>query len=537
MPFGLTNAPAAFMDLMHRVFRPYLDQFVIVFIDDILIYSRTPEEHERHLTIVLQTLREHKLYAKMSKCEFWMKEVKFLGHVVSEQGVAVDPAKIEAVIKWEPPKNVMEVRSFLGLAGYYRRFVEGFSKLAMPMTRLTKKREKLLWAPECELVFHTLKEKLTTTPVLIIPNSGEEYEVYTDASLRGLGCVLMQGGKVVAYGSRQLKTHEQNYPTHDLELAAVVFALKLWRCYLYGEKFQVYSDHKSLKYIFTQKDLNLRQRRWVEYLEDYDFSLNYHPGKANVVADALSRKSRGELNVSISKWKLKDALRDFDLWIGESESRPCIFNLVAQPLLQQRIVTLQRRDNELEAIRSRLERSEMVENWEIINDELRFRGRLCVPDHDRIREEVLDECHCSKFSIHPRSNKMYRDMKRQYWWKGMKRDVARYISKCAVCQQVKIEHQQPGGLLQSLPIPEWKWDHITMDFVSGFPRTARGHNAVWVIVDRLTKSAHLLGMKTTDTIETLSQLYICEIVRLHGVPLSIVSDRDSRFVARFWQSL
>ena len=289
-------------------------------------------------------------------------------------------------MKWEPPKNVTEVCSFLGLAGYYRRFVEGFVKLAMPMTRLTKKGEKFLWTPECELVFHTLKEKLTTALILFISNSGEEYEVYTDASLRGLGCVLMQGGKVVAYSSRQLKTHEQNYPTYDLELAAVVFALKLWRCYLYGEKFQVYSDQESLKYIFTQKDLNLRHRRWVEYLEDYDFSLNYHPEKENVVADALSRKSRGELNVSISEWKLKEALRYFDLWIEKGESRPCIFNFVAQPLLRQRIVMLQRRDNELEAIRSRLERSEMVEDWAIINDELRFRGRLCVTDHDRIRE-------------------------------------------------------------------------------------------------------------------------------------------------------
>ena len=218
--------------------------------------------------------------------------------------------------------------------------MEGFSKHAMPMTYLTKKREKFLWTPECELVFRTLKEKLTTTPVLIIPNSGEGYEVYTDASLQGLGCVLMQGGKVVAYGSRKLKTHEQNYPTHDFVLADVVFTLKLWRCYLYGEKFHVYSDHKSLKYIFTQKDLNLKQMRWVKYLEDYDFILNYHPGKENVVADALSRKSRGELNVSVSEWKLKDALRDFDLWIGEGETRPCIFNLVAQPLLRQRIVTL-----------------------------------------------------------------------------------------------------------------------------------------------------------------------------------------------------
>ena len=176
----------------------------------------------------------------------------------------------------------------------------------------------------------------------------------------------------------------------------------------------------------------------------------------------------------------------------------------------------------------------MVENWAIINDELRFRGRLCVPDHDRIREELLEECHRSKFSIHPGSNKMYRDMKQQYWWNGMKRDVARYISKCAVCQQVKIEHQWPGGLLQSLPIPEWKWDHITMDFVFGFPLTSRGHNVVWVIVDRLTQFAHFLGMNTTDTTETLSQLYIREIVRVHGVPLFIVSNRDSRFVAWFW---
>ena len=175
---------------------------------------------------------------------------------------------------------------------------------------------------------------------------------------------------------------------------------------------------------------------------------------------------------------MKDALGDFDLWVGEDGSQPCIFNLIAQPLLQQRIVALQRIESELEAIRSRLERSEIVENWEISDYELRFWGRLCVPNHDQVREKALGECHRSKFSIHPGSNKMYRDMKRKYWWEGMKKDVARYVSKCAVCQQVKIEHQRPGGLLQSLPIPEWKWDHISMDFVSGFPQTTRGHNVV-----------------------------------------------------------
>ncbi|XP_059658311.1 uncharacterized mitochondrial protein AtMg00860-like [Cornus florida] len=226
MPFGLTNAPAAFMDLMNRVFHDYLDQFVVVFVDDILIYSRTREDHEVHLSIVLQILREHRLYAKYEKCEFWLQEVKFLGHVVSEGGVSVDPSKVEAVLTWERPKNVFEIRSFLGLVGYYQRFVKDFSRLAAPMTRLTRKGVKFVWNEACDSSFQELKTRLTTAPVLVIPERGLGYVIYCDASRDGLGCVLMQDGRVVAYGSRQLKTHELNYPTHDLELAAVVFALK-----------------------------------------------------------------------------------------------------------------------------------------------------------------------------------------------------------------------------------------------------------------------------------------------------------------------
>ena len=236
MPFGLTNAPAAFMDLMNRVFRPYLDQFVVVFIDDILVYSIDEQEHEQHLKIVLQTLREKKLYAKLSKCDFWLKEVSFLGHIVSAGGIRVDPAKIEAVINWKPPRSVTEVRSFLGLAGYYRRFVKGFSIIASPLTKLLRKGVKFEWTDKCHNSFEQLKEMLVEAPVLTHPTMGKEYTLYSDASGIGLGCVLMQDGKVVAYASRQLKPHEQNYPTHDLELVAVVFALKIWRHYLYREK-------------------------------------------------------------------------------------------------------------------------------------------------------------------------------------------------------------------------------------------------------------------------------------------------------------
>ena len=291
MPFGLTNAPAAFMDLMHRVFQPYLDQFVVVFVDKILIHSQSEWEHEYHLRIMLQLLRGHQLYAKFSKCDFWLTEVRFLGHVVSASGVSVDLEKVETVMSWERPKSVFEIRSFLGLAGYYRRFIEDFSRIAAPMTRLTRKEVKYDWVDRCEEAFQELKRRLTSTPILIVSDRGQGYTVYCDASKAELGCVLMESGRVVAYGSCQLKNHEQNYPTHDMELAAIVFALKIWRHYLYDKEFEVYSDHKSLKYIFTQRDINMRQHRWMEFLEDYDFTLHYHPDKANVVDDSLSRKS------------------------------------------------------------------------------------------------------------------------------------------------------------------------------------------------------------------------------------------------------
>jgi len=263
MPFGVTNAPAVFMDYMNRIFRPYLDKFVVVFIDDILVFSRTHDEHMEHLRIVLQILKDKELYAKLSKCEFWLEKVKFLGHVISKDGISVDPAKVEAVMQWERPKTITEIRSFLGLAGYYRRFIEGFSKIAAPLTRLTMKGQPFVWTSKSEESFQELKPRLTTSPVLVIPNPNESFEVFCDASKMGLGCVY---GWVIAYASRQLRKHEENYPTHDLELAAIVFALKIWRHYLYGTQFKVFSDHKSLKYLFDQKELNMRQRRWMEFL-------------------------------------------------------------------------------------------------------------------------------------------------------------------------------------------------------------------------------------------------------------------------------
>ncbi|GKB38600.1 hypothetical protein Tco_0883542 [Tanacetum coccineum] len=277
MPFGLTNAPAIFMDLMNRVCRPMLDKSVIVFIDDILVYSKDKKEHEAHLREVLETLIKERLYAKFTKCEFWLQEIQYLGHEVNFEGIKVDPAKIKAVMNWQTPKDVGEIRSFLGLAGYYRRFIQDFSKIASSLTKLTKKNTPFVWGEEQEEAFVTLRRKLCETPILVLPDGTEDMVVYCDASYFSLGCVLMQRGKVIAYASRQLKKHEENYPTHDLEFAAVVFALKTWRHYLYGVKFIIYIDHRSLQYFLEKKDPNMRQRRWLDLLKYYDCEIRYHP--------------------------------------------------------------------------------------------------------------------------------------------------------------------------------------------------------------------------------------------------------------------
>jgi hypothetical protein len=249
--FGLTNAPAYFMYLMNSVFMTELDKFVVVFIDDILIYSKNEKEHAKHLRIVLQRLRDHKLYAKFSKCEFWLKSVKFLGHTISQDGISVDPSKVQEVMDWKPPKSVHQTRSFLGLAGYFRRFIPDFYRIAKPMTELLKKGVKFMWSQACEKAFHTLRQHLTSAPVLVQPDNSKPFEVFCDASGTGLSCVLMQEGRVIAYASRALRPHEINYPTHDIELATVVHALKIWRHYLMGNHCNIFIDHKSLKYIFT----------------------------------------------------------------------------------------------------------------------------------------------------------------------------------------------------------------------------------------------------------------------------------------------
>ncbi|GJV73004.1 putative reverse transcriptase domain-containing protein [Tanacetum coccineum] len=452
MPFGLTNALAIFMDLINRVCKPYMDKFMIVFIDDILIYSKNKEEHEEHLKLILELLKKEELYAKFSKCEFWIPKVQFLGHVIDSKGIHVDPVKIESIKDWASPKSPTEIR---------------------PTRR---------------------------TPILALPKGSENFIVYCDALHKGLGAVLMQNKKVIAYASRQLKIHEKNYTTHDLELGAVVFALKMWRHYLYGTRCTVFTNHKSLQHILDQKELNMRQRRWLELLSDYDCDIRYHLGKANVVADALSRKER---------------------------VKPL------RKILEAQTEALKPKNLSAEDVGGMLRKDLPKEKLEPRADGTLCLNRSWVPCFGDLRTLIMHESHKSKYSIHPGSDKMYQDLKQLYWWPNMKANIATYVSECLTYSKVKAEHQKPSGLLVQPEILEWKWEKITMDFVTKLPKTTNGYDTIWVIVDRLTKSTHFIPMRETDPMERLMKLYMKEVVTRHGVPVSIISDRDGRFTSLF----
>ncbi|GJY62196.1 putative reverse transcriptase domain-containing protein, partial [Tanacetum coccineum] len=354
MHFGLTIAPAVFMDLMNRVCMPYLDKFMIVFVDDILIYSKAQEEH--------------------------LREIQFLGHVINGNGIHVDLSKIEAVKNWKAPTTPTEVCSFLGLAGYYHRFIENFSKIAKSLTILTHKCKTFDWGEEHELTFQTLKDKLCNAPVLALLDGPKDFMVYCDASGIGLGYVLMQRGRVIAYASRQLKSHEKNYTTYDLELGVVVFALKIWGHYLYGTKSVIYTDHRSLQHVFSQKELNMRHRRWIELFSDYDCKICYHPGKANVVADALSRKERVK------------------------PKRVRAMNMTLQSSIKDRILMAQKEDvDEFVGLQKGLD--EMIEHRS--DGTLYYLDRIWVPLKGEVRTLIMDEAHKSKYSIHPGADKMH----------------------------------------------------------------------------------------------------------------------------------
>jgi ribonuclease HI len=309
------------------------------------------------------------------------------------------------------------------------------------MTTLLAKKVEFKWTPACQESFEMLKQKLTTTLVLVLLDVHKTFSVYCDASYTGLGCVLMQEGKVVAYSSRQLKVHEKNYPTHDLELVAVVHALKTWRHYLYGQKCDIYTDHKSLKYIFTQSELNMRQRRWLELIKDYELEIHYHPGKANVVADALSRKS--QVNMLAAHSMPLELAKEFDrLSLGFLNSTQEV-TVELEPTLEQDIRKGQREDEKINEIQQLIIDGKGPDFREDAEGVIWFKDRLCIPDIKSIRELILKEAHETTYSIHPGSEKMYQDLKKRFWWYGMKREIAEYVANATVVRGLRQNMRGP----------------------------------------------------------------------------------------------
>ncbi|GJU84364.1 putative reverse transcriptase domain-containing protein [Tanacetum coccineum] len=384
--------------------------------------------------------------------------------------------------------------------------------------QLEGSRIKFDWGEKEENTFQLIKQKLYSAPILALPEGSKDFMVYCDASHKGLGVVLMQREKVIAYASRQLKVHEKNYTTHDLEHGSVVFALKIWRHYLYETRCTVFTNHKSLQHILDQKELNMRQRRWLELLSDYDCDIRYHPGKENVVADALSRKER------IEPLRVRALVMTIGLDLPKRILEAQIEAQKPENLVNEDVGGIIRRDIPKERLEPRADGT------------LCLHGRSWLPCYGDLRSVIMHESHKSKYSIHPGSEKMYQDVKKLYWWPNMKADIATYVSKCLTCARVKAEHQRPSGLLVQPEIPEWKWDNITMDFITKLPKSSQGFDTIWVIVDRLTKSAHFLPIRENDPLDKLARLYLNRIVARHGIPASIICDRDGRFTSNFWRS-
>jgi hypothetical protein len=508
MPFGLSNAPSTFQATMNTVFRKVLRQFVLVFFDDILIYSKDWESHLLHLQEVLHILADHQLFAKMSKCQFGVSTVAYLGHIISSMGVSADPDKIHAIQHWPTPRSVSELRGFLGLTGYYRKFVHHYAGIAGPLTDLLKK-QAFTWTTAAQASFDQLKDRMTTLPVLGIPNFGLPFDVTTDASGFAVGAVLSQTGHPLAFFSKKLCTRMQTASAYEREMFAITSAVKKWRHYLLGRRFRVYTDQQSLRGLISQTIQTPAQQKWLSKLLGYDYEILYTPGRSNVVADALSRKT---------------------------EAPQALFTAITscQPNLLQQLKTFY----ETHQVGQLLLTKALEGNSPLTvrNGLLYSKDRLFIPLETLLRPSIIHEMHATPTGGHSGVKGTLTRVAASFAWPRMAREVQDFVQQCTVCQQSKYSTQKQSGLLQPLPIPQQVWEDISMDFITHLP-ASHGKTTIWVIVDRLTKYAHFFALPPKFSAATVASLFLTEVYKLHGMPRTIVSDRDRLFISQFWKEL
>ena len=526
LPMGLTNAPSTFQRTMNKVFEPYLkvpgpvsdlvsdgaERFVLVYLDDVLCLSASAEEHMRHLRLLFEKLREHRLQAKLSKCKFMQRELKFLGHILAEDGVKPDPGKIQALLDWPFPENAVGMQQFLGLANYFRKFIPDYARIASPLYELTKKQVPFQEGEETRQAFEQVKKLLIEPPLLAYPNPDLPYELISDASVTGCGAVLTQEGRPIAYYSSKFSGAERNYTTGEQELLGLIKALKEWRCYLEGcAGLTLVTDHNPLTWFSSQPSLSRRQARWAEFLSRFHpFEVKYRPGSTNP-ADSLSR--------------LHGTAANAPKVVAAAVTRRTAREFKSEWLSKIKAATSQ--DAHFADERAVKQYVKQDGYWT-------YQNRIVVPAS--LRTELLQSFHNSPTAGHFGWARTLELVERQFWWPRLRDEVKAFVKACPSCQANKATNHRPFGLLNPLQIPDTRWHTVTMDFITDLPPTTAGHDAILVFVDKLTKYVHLVPTNKSCTSEELSRLFLEHIFQNHGMIKVLISDRDPRFTSKFWDS-
>ena len=555
MCFGLANAPATFQSLMNDIFKDYINKFVVVYLDDILIFSDSPEQHLHHLKLVLQRLREHKLYAQLPKCDFGLSELKFLGHIIGASGVSPDPAKVQVVKDWPEPANAAELRSFLGLAQYFRKFIRGYAQTVCALYDLLKTNAVFNFSDAHKKAFEQVKYSLAHAPVLKAPDFSQPFELWTDASTHGIGSVLMQGGHPVAYESRKLSSAEFNYTTTEQELLAVVHSLKVFRPYIQS-KFttNIFTDHRALEWLLTKQEVSRREARWLEEISRYNLKLSYIPGRTNVADPvsrvpelmsinsafllALSRKTTRKQPADARP--AKKAKLSNDKVVEPSPATPAADLKCDETTVSELLTHLTKwcSEDPWFSVPANLSRNGVA----LGHDGLYYRDsakgkQVVVPANQALRTAIIRENHDPPYAGHRGSKSTEHLIQRLYWWPLMAQDVQSYVESCAGCQANKPSSRKPTGIAKSLPTPARPWERFSMDWMTDFPVTKYGFDSILVVVDYLTKLAHFIPCHKAQTSEQVASLLRREVVRLHGMSEVIVSDRDPKLMGNFMQDL
>ena len=560
LPFGLSGGPGTYQRFINNLLMENLGNFCTAYLDDIIIYSTDPLEHTSQVRWVLNKLKEAGLSVDIKKCDFRVSRIKYLGFYVSTDGLEVDPEKVQDVLNWTRPTSVKGVRGFLGFCGFYRKFIKNYGRIARPLNKLTQKEQAFEWDSDCQEAFETLRKAVTETPVLYYFHANRLTKVETDSSDGVTGGILSQldpdteDWHPLAFFSKTMNSAECNYEIHDKEMLAILQAFQHWRVELQSVEnpVQVYSDHKSLDVFMRSKKLTARQARWAEYLSQFNFQLEYRAGKANEQADALTRrdedvrtqKERMEANrigTLLKPEMLSPAVQADFLAPLVEEADPVIHVPVAEGINPQLGLTLQilqanRTAPEIEEQRT-LAQAEADGKWTLADGLLFRSGRLVVPDTMHadipVRTLLIKEAHEQVSTGHPGIKKTRELLIQRYYWKGLPQDVERYVHNCGVCRRSHVPRDKTPGLLQSLPVPERPWQHITMDFKS-FPKSKRGYDAILVFICRLSKKSTTVPCFQTADARDLARMFLERVYPYYGPPDSIVSDRGPQFISEFW---